>query len=65
MLAHRCFDFRYLKNAAVAGLGFHPFDHVDHSAQGRLAKAGEEPCLAEHRLFHQGIARAYGDAVTT
>ena len=61
--AHGRFGFGNLHDRAVAGLRLDAFDHVDHAVERRLRQRGEEAGVAEHRFFHQRIARADRDAV--
>ena len=56
-------DLGELQDRAVAHLRLDALDDVDHAVQRRLGQRGEVAGLAEHRFFHERIARADRDAV--
>ena len=63
LFAHRRFYLRHGEDRAVAGFGLDTFDDIDHVVERSARQIGKVSGVAEHRFFHERIARAHRDAV--
>src|SRR6185369_10213746 len=64
-LSHRFFCFGDAHDRSKTSLGLEPFHELDHAVERGFGQSGQETCVAQHRRFHQGVARADGYAMTT
>ena len=64
LLAHLGLGLRDLHDRTVAHLGLDSFDHIDHLVQSIFRHTTQETGFAEHRFFHQRVARADSDAMS-
>src|ERR1700740_3148257 len=61
---HFRFDLRDLQNRSVTQFGLNALHNVDHPIQRALWNRGHITRFADHRLFHESVARTDRDAMT-